>query len=91
MSGIFLLESLGKMLLKEEWDFGTAWSHVFCYMGKRRKKNLFAVRENETNKEKTEVSKKDKYGRDIKPPNLGFSGLGFHGLVINALFILKPV
>lgn len=49
------------------------------------------MRENETNKEKTEMSKKDKYGRDIKPPNLGFSGLGFHGLVINALFILKPV
>lgn len=60
-------------------------------MGKRRKKNLFVVRENEINKEKIEVSKKDKYGRDIKFFNLGFLGLGFYGLVINVLFILKLV
>lgn len=55
------------------------------------KKILFAVRENDINKEKVDMSNEDKDGHDIKHPQPQPRGPGVHGLVTNSSFMLKPV
>lgn len=70
------------------WNYLRPW---FLLNGRGKKPPKLVCNQREWSQQRTEMRSNYKGGCNTKSPNLESLGPGFHGLVINSSFMLKPV